>query len=727
MNIESKIRLKAAGLYIVVGIAAALLLIFLYNLRRNIQIQKQEIEKQHHSLSLSNKLVYAVSEAQSSVSLFVSTNNTAYMEQFAGKVLVVDSLIDTLAVTAPVAKQKLHQISILLRMQASNLMKLNRQLGNSNPLATLSERIQNYNPPLSGNSHIVTTKKDTLYKTAGSKKNFFKRIKEVFSPVRDCTVVVTTRQVDTLRLASQDSIPIIAEMKNLANTAGKRYEKNIRAIGKQVANLITADREISVQISGLMLDIHRQSLNSALEAIDRSEQSINRNYVISVGGGILALGLILLFILLIIYDVNKGKEAREKIRQVMESRHQLLLSVSHDIKSPLGSMLGYLELRESEGEDVKSMQTSARHILSLLENLLEFSSLEQGSLKISTSDFSLSEMGEEIGQMFVPLAAAKNLGFTYVFDNVRISSDLMKVKQICINLVSNAIKYTMAGDVTMQMKYMDGQLCIQVRDSGAGIPDDKLTEIYKPFTRVENNNALAHGTGLGMYVVKGLVDLLGGSVNIESTVGKGTNVRVAIPCANAQKSIKQGTKKIAVYDDDPVIVKMVSDMLMRLGHKIVEQDCDMILTDMEMGEISGIDILASAGDAPVVVMTGHSDFTAEKAKELGFDGFLSKPFTLDALREIFGEGEIMTNDFLGEDVEEIREIFSASTEVNFELLRQALKESDFNKAQAVCHKMLPMFAQLGYPITELRRMDAQRGHAYDGWQLDVESVLNIKV
>lgn len=727
MNIENKIRFKAAGLYIVVGIAAAVMLIYLYNLRSNIKGQRQEIEKQHYSLSLTNELIYTVGEAQSSVSLFVSTNNTAYMERFGREILLVDSLIDTLAIIEPIGKIKLQQVSTLLNLQASNLSELSRQLGSGNPLAAMSERIQNYKPPLPENSHIVTTQKDTLFKTRGSEKNFFKRIKEVFSPVKDSTVVVSIQQVDTLRLGSGDSIPILTEMKDMASTAGKRYEQNIKAIGKQVANLITSDREISIQISGLLLDIHRQTLNSALEAIERSEQSISRNYTISIAGGVLALALILLFILLIIYDVNKGKEAREKIREVMESRHQLLLSVSHDIKSPLGSILGYLELRGQQGEDMKSMQNSARHILSLLENLLEFSSLEQGSLKVSLADFSVGEVGEEIGQMFMPLAEAKNLSFTYHSDNVRIHSDFMKIKQIIINLVSNAIKYTRAGKVVLQIKYAEGQLHMEVTDTGAGIPEDKLAEIYEPFLRIESNNALASGTGLGMYVVKGLVDLLGGTISVTSMVGKGTNIEVIIPCGSAKNIIKKGIKKIAVYDDDPVVANMVRSMLLQLGHEIVELDYDVILTDMEMGEISGLDILASAGNVSVVVMTGHSDFTAEKARALGFDGFLPKPFTLDALREIFGEGENVSNDFLGDDNEEIMEIFRASTVENFELLRQALNDSDFNKAQAICHKILPMFAQLGHTVGELRRMDAQRGNVYGGWQDDVETILSIKV
>lgn len=727
MNIENKIRFKAVGLYIVAGVAATLMIIYLYNLRSNIKSLRQDVEKQQHFLTLTNKLILTVGETQSSVSLYISTNDADFINQFDKKHQLIELLIDSLSTTAAVDKDKLTKISSLLTLQASNIADLNRQLENLNPLLAIDERIQNYIPPQKGTLNIVTTKKDTLFKTSGSKKTFFKRIKEVFSPETDTTVVVATQRTDTLKVTNNDSLPILGEIKEMASVAGKNYNQNIKVISQRIAALIMSDREIATQISGLLLDIHRQTLHSVLQTIEEREKLISKNYTISIIGGVLALGMILLFIILIIYDVNKGKEAREKIRQLMESRHQLLLSVSHDIKSPLSSILGYLEIREQQGEDIKSMQNSAMHISSLLENLLEFSRLERGSLSISPTNFSLNEAGTEICQMFLPLAESKNLTFTCASDKVRINSDSMKIKQIIINLVSNAIKYTKAGEVALLLEHKNNQLCISVKDTGAGIPADKLNEIFEPFSRVESNNVLANGTGLGLYVVKGLVDLLGGTLQVKSEVGKGTEVTIHIHCDKAFYEIQKGAKKIAIFEDDPVMTDVVTGMLLKLGHKVVESDYNIILTDMEMGEITGLDVLSAAEDIPVILMTGHSDITAEKAHELGFDGFLSKPFTIDALREIFGEGENVIDDFMGDDNEEIMEIFRTSTAENFKTLTEALNESDFKKAQAVCHKILPMFVQLGYPVAELRSMDAQRGNAYENWKIDVEKILSITI
>jgi CheY-like chemotaxis protein len=186
-------------------------------------------------------------------------------------------------------------------------------------------------------------------------------------------------------------------------------------------------------------------------------------------------------------------------------------------------------------------------------------------------------------------------------------------------------------------------------------------------------------------------------------------------------------KRIKVYDDAPIVVKMVSDLLLRLGHKVVDQDYDLVITDMEMGAISGLDILHQEADAiPVVVMTGRSDFSAQKAIELGFDQFLAKPITIDSLREVVGDGESLS-DLFADNSKEIMRLFLTSSKENMAILQQALSKGDFEQAQAVCHKMYPLFAQLGYPAQELGKMDAHRSGPYKGWQEDVKKIVSIKL
>ena len=707
--------------------------VYLNNLRKNISSFRLEIEKQHTVLSATNDLMFAVNDAQSVASFYLSTKNIKYFNSYNQSINVIEKLIDAIIELKPNEDEKLHRIETLLRKQAQNIKKLNLQFAGKNPVAIINERLQTYNPSSPEDTlYTLTVRKDTVISATPS-KGFFQRIGEVFKPSKDSVKIVENQWIDTIRAVRDDNL-IIYEVGDIAQKAQKVYEENIKMIEKQVGELVASDKEIATEVSALLLEFHKETLDSTLSIIDNSEKAVKRNYLFSTIGGILALILILIFISLIITDINKGRKARialeeanARTRQIMESRHQLLLSVSHDIKSPLNSILGYLALMKSD-PNVRSMQNSSEHILSMLENLLGFSSLEQGTLQKSVSDFNLRDLFRDIYDMFLPLAGQKALALSFTADDIRIRTDRVKLKQIVINLVSNAIKYTKTGTVDFKAAFENNELKMEITDTGVGIPAEKLSEIFMPFTRVEENNVLAAGTGLGMFVVGGLVELLGGKIDVCSKVGEGTTVTVAISAERSLKEIPKGTKKIKIYDDDPVVVRMLSDMLLRLGHQVVgnDNDCDLIITDMEMGDISGLDILHSAGAVPVVVMTGRADFSTQKANELGFDGFLAKPFTIDDLREIAGESDTL-DDFLGDNRDEIMALFRTSTEENFSILRQALADNNFKQAQATCHKMFPMFAQMGYPVEELRRMDAHRSGEYDGWQGDIGKILSIKV
>jgi signal transduction histidine kinase/CheY-like chemotaxis protein len=733
-SIEYQIRFKAVIIYIIVALGVVAMTIYLNNLRKSISSQRHEIENQHILLSTTNNLMYAVNDAQSSASLDLSSKNRKYLNDYTQSIDSVVKLIDIIVKFKPAEKEKLFHIENLLREQAQNITKLNLQFSEPNPVEILNERLREYEPYLREDSlYVSDIQRDTIITKLPQKK--LKRTDKAYKSSKnqlEQVEIIVNQSSNTVRTVEKDSSAIVYEVGDIAQKAQETYAQNIKTIEKRVGKLISSDKDIASEASALLLEFHKETLDATLFIIDNSEKLIERNYVYSTLGGVLALAFILIFIILIITDINKGREARreleiahERTHQIMESRHKLLLSVSHDIKSPLNSILGYLALMENN-PNVRSMQNSSEHILSMLENLLEFSSLEQGTLQKNKSDFNLKDLFEDIYNMFLPLASQKSLAFSFAADDVRIRTDRVKVKQIVINLVSNAVKYTQNGTVEFKATFDKNKLRIEIKDTGAGIPDEKLPQLFLPFSRIEENNALAEGTGLGMFVVKGLADLLGGKITVRSEVEKGTTIIVAIPAKRSLKEIPQGIKKIKVYDDDAVVVKVVSDMLLRLGHKVVDADCDLIITDMEMGAVSGLDILHQAGKIPVIVMTGRADFSTKKAIELGFDGFLAKPFTIESLREIVGDGEVL-DDFLGDNREEIMQFFRLSVDENFSALKQTLADNDFKQAQFICHKIFPMFAQMGYPTEELRKMDIHRNREYYGWQQDVEKILAINI
>lgn len=775
-EIEYSIRFNAALIYIVVGLACCMMVFYLYNIRGSIGEQKKEIEQQKLALALTNKLVYTVSEIQSSGELYLSTKDKRYLRKFNHKILEVELIIDSISIcTHKTAQQTgLLKLDSLLRRQYVIIGELGKRLDVQNPLQEVNKKLQDYTPVIKRDSIVVTTVKRDTVVSATRKKGFFKRLANVFSPAKDSVIVLSDKQVDTLRIERPDTSTIITRVDNAVRLAGEGYSKNIKAIEYNVGNLAASDKKIMEQISGLLLNMYGKTLNSIFAAIDKSEKIIDRNYTYSIIGGVVALVLVFIFIVLIVGSVNKGKVARlalqelnRKNLEIMESRHKLLLSVSHDIKTPLGSILGYLEMRKNDGHDVRSMQSSGNYILSLLENLIEFSSIEQGKLKISNAPFKLSDFFAAITEMFEPLAMKKGIAFEGIRDfddELVLCLDQLKFKQIVANLLSNSVKYTTAGNVKLQLSYFNGELVCKITDTGAGIPPHYKEKIFVPFQRVERNNILAGGSGLGLYVVKGLVELMGGKIDLTSKVGEGSEFTVVLPAAVVENNIPQGKKHITIIDDDPVLLSMAAQMLCTLGHKVVTASaiedigaCDIILADMEMGHFTGVDVLKSANGVPVVIMTARSDYDAADAHAHGFAAYLSKPFTVASLQSVFG-GEPdscnvasasaldsasspapanssfvydLPNHLLEElfdgDKEAMREtldLLKSATASNMLLLRNALQEDDYIAARAVCHKMLPMFAQFGYKEAELlSKIEVHRNDEYQGWQEDVKKLL----
>ncbi|MCL2650862.1 MAG: response regulator [Candidatus Azobacteroides sp.] len=749
-SVESGIRFKAALIYFIVAIACGMMILYVYKLRGDIGNRKTSIEQYYQTLSLTNELIYSVNQAQSEAGLYVITKHYLHLNLFREKTNEIEILIDSLELISgdPQQSEILHEISLLLKEKGNTISILNNLFQNQNPIDPISQRLLKLDPNvLTDSVQVKKILKDTIISTT-SQKGFWERIGNVFSPQKsvDTLVSVKTLTTDTIKLLSEKRTGILSEMNEAAQQAKISYTSHITAIEKQVNNLIKTDQEISIQLSSLLNKLSKQTFESTLSEIRKTEQLIQRNYTFSIIGGSIALGLVLFFILLIINDVNRGKAARLALKQMMETRHQLLLSVSHDIKSPLNSIMGQLEIQKNDRflteKQIASMLNSGNHIIALLENLLEFSSLEQGTLTVSESNFNPYELCLQMMEMFTPLVQRKNLALEYelkIDKSIEVYADALKIKQIVINVLSNAVKYTSEGKVIFFADYKNSQLFFDIRDTGAGIPEDQIDVLFEPFSRIEKNKDLAPGSGLGMYVVKGLIDLLYGNIMIDSTVEKGTNIEITIPVHPAKKKTIFSPNNILIIDDDPALLTVIKDMFLQLGYVVATcqnpekleetgihfEDYDLVITDMEMGAVSGKDILnkikAMNKIIPVLVMTGRKDFNETIAIKAGFDGFISKPVTMKALQQLTGKENITkeSNEFasieemFGDDEEamaEIMKVFVETTKENMAGLEEALSSGNFLKAKSISHKMLPMFQQMRASecVEILKWMDSSR-------------------
>ena len=780
--------------YLFVVALCAALFYYISNLRKTIDSQRSNISTQHATLDWVNRFTKSVHEAQNAANLYAFTEQSKYKKQFNAardKITAQADSLDMIEISED-NKQMVNDISTLIKSKGRLSNELSRQFHDFNPLAEFDRTIDDYIPPKPEEEIVVTkVSKDTVIHVTkpAQKKGFWGRVGNVFRPEeeqQDSVVHLTIEKTDTLRIQQHhlDSLTILADLRILSNKAKIEYWNKIKEYENKTQELVKADNKLSEQISSLLIRLNQEILDSTIAEIEKSEALIKENTQTSLLIGAGTLLLIIIFIILIISDVNKGyrarraaEEAKKKTEEIMESRHKLLLTVSHDIKAPLSSIMGHVELMDNTGneKDISSIKQSADHILNLLNNLLEYSSLEQGKLQVSKETFDIGKLCEEIAEMFAPIAQHKNLQFSLensIEENTVLNSDKLKIRQILTNLISNGIKYTLEGSVTFKARMGRNLVVFDVLDTGMGIPEDQREEVFKPFARIERYNQFAEGSGYGMTVVKGLIDLLGGEINIESEVGKGTHFEVRLPVEvvhdmESDNAGQANTKSlnILVVDDDNTLLSVIGNMLQRLGHQGIPcrsmndldnallqiQEYDYILTDREMGAVSGNDILFLVKEAdinkPVILMTGRIEYTTEKAKEEGFDGFLQKPFNMKQLESLFGnvansdeanEASCQFSDdfptfcqMMGDDEEAIRQIltvFAQSTADDLVLMNTLIEESKFVETQDLCHKMLPMFTQLERDITFLAKMNELRGKGkkekhYRKWKDDAQAFM----
>ncbi|MFV0536434.1 MAG: ATP-binding protein [Dysgonomonas sp.] len=766
---EKNIRFKAIFIYVIVAVICGGMLIYIYKLRDDIDDQKRSIAQYYKELSLVNELIDSVNVSQSEVNMYVSSKQIRHYNLFNKSLHVVEQLMDSLSRVNPLHNEKLQQINNLLVKKGIIVSNLNKQFSNKNPIESINEILKNIDPVTRTDTVLVTaTIQDTLI-YSGPKKGFWKKVGELFSSSKgsDTVTSITTARLDTLTVPKSDTLHIVSEVTEIAAQAKDDYVKRIVSIENNLSSLIVADQEISSEITTLLIGLYNQTVQVRLDEIQKSEQLIRNNNTYSIISSIVSLILIFIFILLIINDVNKSYKLRKnveqanlRIKQIMDSRHRLLLSISHDIKTPLNSILGTLDLRETNNrflsDEVRTMKDSGEYILALLGNLLEFSSIEQGTSNISNRNFNLYDLCQQTVEMFTPLANKKSLKLSYSFDfdkKLTLSSDSLKIKQILINILSNSIKYTLEGSIQFDVKYSESRLYFNIKDTGVGIPKDQIDSIFKPFSRIDQNSHLSEGSGFGMYVVKGLVDLFHGNINVISEEKKGTKTEVSIPVNEVFINETFASKKILVVDDDMSYMTIICNMLLDLGHKpstcnnisefddIISQidQYDEILTDMEMENFNGIDVLHrikySGINIPVTIATAREDISYDDFITMGFKAYIKKPISTGDLKLLFGgqikderNGDFSSlNEILGEDPEALREVLSSfidSTTENIEKLRLAVLNSNFNMAQFTSHKMQPMFIQMEAveKLDILKKLDANRINGkqmYPEWEDDV--------
>lgn len=236
-------------------------------------------------------------------------------------------------------------------------------------------------------------------------------------------------------------------------------------------------------------------------------------------------------------DLLNAKEEAEKANQ---TKSEFLPSMSHELRTPLTAVLGFGELLQMDPKSalsphqkewVNAIRESGEHLLDLVDQILDLAKIEAGEVTLTMEPLKLSEVLGEIEPTVHALVESEQLKLSFVNDiNVAILADKIRLKQIMLNLISNAVKYNAPnGTVEVFSETRDGIVRINVRDTGRGIPTELHKNIFKPFYRVETDKFMIKGTGIGLSITKTLTEMMNGEIGFDSTVGKGSTFWIEFP------------------------------------------------------------------------------------------------------------------------------------------------------------------------------------------------------
>ncbi|MDR0421943.1 MAG: response regulator [Proteiniphilum sp.] len=630
---EQRVRIKIGLIFLVIILYFSGLFLYSHSLKRNMDAGKARMSNSYKVLSESNRLIISIQRVQEILNIYLASPQRGLKQQYDSISTDISRRIQDIKEMKPGKEQdvRLQEIDSLLQEKNRIVHRLKGLFNSRNPLTELDEKISSYDGII------------------------------------------------------PDSLASDADLKNITEEASRTYSSHIQGIEKEVQELLFAEQNISLHISQLTGDFYSETIRIAWRGTVNSEELSRRIFTFALVVGAFSILFILITILFIIADLNNGQRARTDLarekqftEELIVSRHKLLLSVSHDVKTPLSSIMGYMEMWDAEEKDadrkrqLQSARNSGRHILNMLTNLLEFSRLQQKSGTPHPCRFNLTALLEDLIRMFRPFTEEKALELT--FDNradspLYMETDYTLLKQILTNIVSNAVKYTDCGGVVIALQCREESPVITVTDSGTGMDAGELPEIFQPFLRMKNP-LKAEGSGLGMYVTKGLVDLLKGKIEIASEKGRGTCVTLTLPHGRAsgqpphlsadshpaQKAAHY--RKILIFEDDLPLGNMIREFLTRSGYRVklcsrhldvkgflrIVTLFDIVFTDMQMTGITGMDILREIRKKdvriPVWLMTAHGDYTRERACSEGFSGLIEKPVRMSALTDILATPKV---------------------------------------------------------------------------------------
>ncbi|MGO5122918.1 hybrid sensor histidine kinase/response regulator [Prevotella sp. Sow4_E9_plate] len=621
-------------------------------------------------------------------------------------------------------------ISSLLKEEQKNLKQLSDAMAGKPNKNYLHDKVKSLNT--GKDSILVHSKapqtheaKKTTVEVLKTRKGFFRRLADAFKKEHAETLSVKQDSNRAVIDSVTTPVNVAGNVANILEQIDKKEkvetQDHKQHINREMEELKMVSAKLALRSAKHLSDVHQREKDAMQESISKAMEARKHLLWQMELLAIVAFLAIVVMIWLIWRDAKKERiyqenleAANEEIQRIMNQREHLLLTITHDIKAPAASISGFIDLMKDyvsnpQGiECLQNIKNSAAHLSHLVASLLDYHQLENGLMKVQPTSFSPAQLVAESVEGMRLRAEEKGLEISFEckmkgmgtsdspMKKEFFRADAFRIRQILDNLVSNAIKYTDQGSVTIQAQVSKvmgkPMLTLSVKDTGKGMTSEEKQKVFHAFTRLKSAQGI-EGTGLGLSITQELVSLLGGEIILHSTQGKGSTFIVTIPIEPAPKKEIQNKKqtgvgddkaldsnpeekendsvspqvsvekkkkpefanhKILILDDDKLQLQLLQEMLRRIvGNTWQVFACNhvmdalttlhneqpvLMLMDIEMPEMNGMDMIAHINhtNMMVVAMTAHDTSILEQLQKAGFDDCLFKPFSMEKLSDILG-------------------------------------------------------------------------------------------
>ena len=441
--------------------------------------------------------------------------------------------------------------------------------------------------------------------------------------------------------------------------------------------------------------------------------------------GVVSFGLLLLLVMDFLYMHSFNKRLRVMAREAEaanRAKTDFLSTMSHDIRTPMNAIIGLtaiaeknLDDREAISENLRKISMASNHLLTLINDILDISKVESGKLSMSPITFSIVETVQNLVNLSQPMIKEKNIVFSFRTNRIEkeyLYADQLRLNQIYINILSNAIKYTMPGgsvSVDLQEEESEKEGCIRlvyrVTDTGIGMSPEFMEIMYRPFSRQTDSRVNSiQGTGLGLAITRQMVELMNGTIDCQSELGKGTSFTITLDLPIAEKQLEEmriDGIDVLIADDDPILLETAADTLKSLGIRPEQantgmdalemirrrheagNDYSVVILDWKMPDLDGIETIRRIraevrAPIPILLISAYdwSDIE-EEAKEAGANGFIGKPLfrsgLYEKINEVLGTGVKATepaDDY--SDLAGMKILIAEDNDINWEIISTIL-------------------------------------------------------